>query len=503
VLDANKIHRSQVNIYKGRKHASLETPSWSFRSDTGSRNVLTDNAYHKIFEELFRVVLSEKHSVSSAKKNTKATAISRLQTCADAVRIVAQFGAPKLKAKTVESVVDHKTQKHPNTDGDYCKHIAQHYLKTLCIVLKHRPNVEHLKQKTWDDTVEFCLQGLIQYLNDNEADPSDLSRSLSGLGADRFSGSLGNSASSNGRIQTQNGSVSRQNAEDLLQVLSCLVSLPNAPLLERCDEIATTIIRILGSQGSTLSQLQKIAFSILNAVLSVIREDRCSLSKAIARQAVPVICRFWQGKSVAKDEMLSSVRDEMLILLFLTHLHLEHSIVEDTEDFVSDLKDLLEVMRAEYGRRSERDQLQLEDIDLSDLGSAAADVTPFQLHGFRLRLHNIRAERNWANLKVIGILERLVSLSDEKTTHSAGILEDAAKHPRKRQRTTRSWDRLLIPLKSEDQNMRLAGLQVLPFVLQQSQLSPRILTDLLDQLGVCASDKRGNIASWASLAIAR
>ncbi|KAG0649001.1 Telomere length regulation 1, partial [Hyphodiscus hymeniophilus] len=465
-------------------------------------NVLTDSAYHSIFEELFRVVLSEKHSVSSAKKTTKVSAISRLRACADAVRIVAQSGAPKLKAKSVESVVDHIIQTLPNADGEYCEHIAQHYLKTLCIVFERGANVEYLKQKTWNDTVEFCLQGLNQYLGDNEADPSDLARSLSGHGTNRFSGSLANS-SVNGRSQSQSGPVSRQNAEDLLQALSCLVTASNAPLSQRCDEIADTIISILSAHGSTVSRLQKIAFSILNAILSVTREDRLSLSKAIAQEAVPVICRFWQGKSVAKDEMLSSVRDEMLIFLFLTHLHLERSILEEINGVASNLSDLLEVMRAEYARRSERDQLQLEDIDISDIGSVGADATPFRMHDFRLRLHNIRAERNWANLQVIGILERLVRIGDQQKDHSKEMMDgDTDKHPRKRRRTDHTWDRLITPLKSDDDNARLAGLQLIPFVLQQSHLSAATLGDLLDQLSVCASDKSGNVASWALLAIA-
>ena len=469
-------------------------------SDNLSSNVLTDKAYHSIFEDLFRVVLAEKQTVSAAKKTTKAAAISRLQTCADAVRIVVQSGATKLKTKSVESLLDHIIQTLPNADGEYCGYIAQHYLKTLCIVLERGANVEHLKAKTWDETVEFCLQGLNQYLGDNEADPSDLARSLSGLGTGRFSGSL---ASGNGRTQDQSGSVSRQNAEDLLQALSCLVSAPNAPLLKRCDEIANTVISVLGSQGSTVSQLHKIAFSTLNSVLSVTREDRVSLSKAIAQDAIPVICRFWQGISVAKDEMLNSVRDEMLIFLCLTHLHLESSISEETNDLASNLGDLLEVMRAEHARRSERDQLQLEDIDVSDFGSVEVDPTPFQLYDFRLRLHNTRAERNWANLQVIGIVERLVSLIDQRKDQSSETVDDDAdKHPRKRRRTTQTWDRLLSPLKSGDQNVRLAGLQILPFVLQQSQFPAEALGDLLDQLGACTSDKRGNVASWAFLAIA-
>jgi ataxia telangiectasia mutated family protein len=466
--------------------------------------VLTDKAYHKIFEDLFRVVITEKAALPSANKNTKAKANAngRLQACSEAVREVAQSAASKLKPKTLEAVIEHIIQTIPYSNGEYCGPIALHYLKTLCIVLEQRSNVEHLKHNIWDDIVGFSLQGLVQYLDDNEVDPSGLSRSRTGVR--RSPESFLNSANSNGRNHSQDGSLSRQNAEDLLQILSCLVSVPNAPILQRSDAIADTVIRVLSSQGSAVRQLQKIAFSILNAILSATREDRGPLAEAIAREAVPVICRFWQGKSVAKDEMLSSVRDEMLILLFLTHLHMERSVLEDLDGFASTLNDLLEVMRAEYSGRSERDQLQLEDIDMSDLGSAIAEMTPFQMHDFRLRAHNIRAERNWANLQVIGILERLVKISQQRRTLGAELDDDDMDNqPRKRKRTAQTSDRLLAALKSDEENVRIAGLQILPFVLQQTQFSGPILTDLLDQLGACALDKRGNIASWALLAIAR
>lgn len=391
----------------------------------------------------------------------------------------------------MEAVIDHITQTLSNSDEEYCEPIAQHYLKALGVVLEHRANVEHLKLNTWIQTVDFCLKGINQYLDNNEGEPSGLSRSLS-LGT------------GNGRTQSQVGSVSRQNVEDLLQIISHLVSAPNAPLFQRCEVIANTIISFLSSQGSTVSQLQKIAFSILNAVLSFTREDRGCLSKTIAQEAIPIICRFWQGKSVAKDEMLSSVRDEMLIFLFLLHLHLERNVMEDKGDTASSLSDLLEVVRAEYARRSERDQLQLEDIDTADFGAVVMNSTPFQLHDFRLRLHNTRAERNWANLLVIGILERLVSLGDQRRNDSSDIVDDdTSKHPRKRRRTAQSSDRLLGPLKSEDQSVRLAAIQILPFVLQISELSASVLTDILDQLTVCATDKRGSIAPWAFLAITR
>jgi ataxia telangiectasia mutated family protein len=443
--------------------------------------LLNDKAYHKILEDLFRVIVEEKKSLHSSKK--KPTTIARLRDCADAVVSVLQVATFRLKTKSVEAVIDHITQTLPTDDG-YCEPIAQHYLKSFRIVLERQANVEHLKPNTWLETVDFCLSGINKYADDNENESMGLSRSHS-----------------LGRTQPQPGSISRQNVEELLQALSNLVSAQNAPILERCDSISRSIFAFLKSRGS-VSQLQRVAFSILNAVLFAAREDRSSISKSIAEEAVPIICRFWQGKSVAKDEMLNSVRDEMIILFFLSHLHVECVIKKDENNLVSKLNDLLDVVRAEYARRLERDQLQLEDLEMADLGAVATDGSPFQLNDFRLGLHNTRAERNWANLLVVGILERLVSRSSQETSPDSAQ-DDPSEQPRKRQRTMQSSDRLLSPLKSEDSSKRIAALQSLPFVLQQAELSASVLADVLEQLCVCVVDKRGNIASWAFIAIAR
>ena len=426
-------------------------------------------------------------------------------SCADVIRVVVKAGAPKLKGKTVEAVVDHITQTLPKADGGYCEPIAQHYLKALSAVFEHTANVERLKTEIWLEVVDFCVQGVNQYLLDTDGEASGLSRSFSGLGTSHFSGSVVKSALGNGRTHVQNGSISRQNAEDLLQTLLSLVSASNAPLDKRYNAVADVAMRFLASQSNTVSQVHQVAFSIVNEVLFFTRVDHTSFSQCVANDAVPIIWRFWQGKNVAKDEMLNSVRGEMLTLLFAVHPHLERSLKDgDSPDLLSKLGELLDVLRADYARRLDRDQIQLDDLEMEDLGEKPTQTVPFRLFAFRLKPFNIRAERNWANLLIIGILERLVNIGDEGRKLGTDIEDpEADRHPRKRQRTTQSLDRLLDPLKSADEKLRTAGLQMVPFVLQEYQLSPSALGCLLNELRKCALDKRGNIASWALLAIAR
>jgi serine-protein kinase ATM len=473
------------------------------------RDKLSDKAYHKIIETLFKTVLTEKSSFLVAAKTTLAAATTRLTACADALRVVVEAGATKFKIKTVEAITEHIIQTLPTSDSGYCKPLLQHYLQALSALFKHQANVERLKSTTWLDVIEFLNEGINQFLAENDGGSSDLSHSFSGLGGNRLSGSVAKSTTSSGQAKAHD-SVTRQNVEEFFHILLLFISASNAPLPEAYLMVVDTTMRFLQLQGSHASQVHQRVFSTLNAVVDFTRIDHVSHAQTVARDIIPIISRFWQGKAVAKDEMLNSVRDEMLILLFNVHLHLERGIMDDiiddqTSNLLSKVEDLLDILRADYARRSDRDQLQLDDLEMIDFGAKRRHDTPFRIHAFKLRPHNQRAERNWAQLQVIGMLERLVSLGHRQKSFSLaegqGLVDE--QHPRKRQRVARPSDHLLDPLRSDDARTRMAALHTLPFVLQTCQLPSCSLTELLTLLKTCAGDKRGNIASWALLAIAR
>lgn len=434
--------------------------------------------------------------------------MTRLISCIEVIRIIIRASVSKLKVKTVQAIIDHITQILPNANGEYCAPISHHYLRALSEILEHKAQVEHLKKDTWLYVVDFCLQGIDQYLDNNGGEASALSRSFSSLGASHASRSTPKLSRVNSHSQNQAGAVSRRNAEDLLQCLLSLVSAPNAPILERAQDLADGAMSFLQSQGSIASQAHQLAFCVINVLLSFTHTDRTSLAQSIAHDAIPVICQLWQGKTLSKDEMLNSVRDEMLILLQNVHLHLERSMKDDqTGDLATKLVDLLDVLRAECARRSSRDRLQLDDLEMAGIDACSTDVAPFQLNDFQLKSYNMRAERGWAILQVIGRLENLVSLGDRGcTTEEVGDeddFENELQRPRKRQRLSENSDRLLDPIQSVDEGTRLTGLQAIPYILQHYQLPGSTLKKLLGHLSGLVADKRGNIDSWALVAIAR
>lgn len=485
-------------------------PSYSYPTTiilTPLSNQLGDKAWHAIFEVVFKFALTEKHAyLKTDKARTKTTAFTQLTGCADSIKILVRTSAPKLKGKTVEAIVDHITQTLPTNDGGYCGPLVNDYLKALIDLFKQQENAEMLKREVWLDTISFCIEGINQYVDDADTQPPGFQRSLSSLGDGSRSGPVARSAVNTGRARNGENTLTKQNVEDYFQILSLLLSPAQAPLAKIFSSIAETTIHFLQLQGST-NQVHQIAFSILNTILRTTFADHISFTKSIARKAIPVISRIFEAKALAKDAMLNSVRDEMLILLITVHFHLERMVLDEDEvEFALKLEELLDVLRADYSRRTDRETLlQLDHLSFADTGSSPDETYPFQLLSFQLRPFADGAERIWACLQVIGILEKILSaryqLADLKSRSDNENQDD--KHPRKRQRTSLTSDRLLDPLRADDQYMRVAGLHTLPFVLEQCQLSAAALSGVLAQLRQCSNDKRGDIISWALLGMAR
>ncbi|KAM0183402.1 hypothetical protein ACHAPC_006545 [Botrytis cinerea] len=458
---------------------------------------LQNKTYDKLFEILFGIVIEEKRKyLGKSKRPTVKVSVTRLELCAKAINYIVAAGVHRFEKTTVNDLIEHILDTIPISNTDYCQPILTDYLRTLGCLLGQPAIVASLKDLRVE-LIEFSIMGIEFYLGDTG---EDLSQSGNGTGHT----SLPRSSSGLGSIPKVQSSVSQHNVEEFCQIIFTLLYSTNNPSFIIVERVAAVIMRLLQYHISSVSKLHQVAFSVLNIVLSCFSEDHTSFSFSIGRKLLPMICRFWQVKALHKDEMVNSVRDEMLISLYCTHLHLESNIISDEDvELHSNLNDLLDALRADYFRRTDNDQLQLDDVEILNLSSRKISCDPFRLHCFRLKSHNNRtAERNWANLLALAVLERLVRVKEHVLQVNSKLGGDLNNHPRKRQRISQSSERLLEPLKSGDQKVLLAGLQLIPFVLQNCKLPASSLEELLDQLSNFALDKRGNIASWALLGIA-
>lgn len=445
---------------------------------------------------MFQGAVSVKKTLDPRKPTSKTP--GRLVSIAEILRLVLKAGVSNIGAKTLTAIVDHITQILPTNDGEFCGPLLHHYLKALMIVFDHQANAERLTEDVWGDIVDFCSRGITQYLDENPKNASGFSRSSSGgLAKSLASRPLAKTSSTSLTV-----SLTRSDADELLQILHALVSPANAPISARYKEISALALRAWHYQGSSVSQSHQLIFSIINKIVLHMRTDKTIFTQSIAREVMPIISQFWHGKTLAKDEMLNSVRDEMFIFMFTVHPHMERSLRDD-EGVVSIVEELSDVLKSDYARRSAKDQMHLDDLTMVDFGAHPMN-TPFCLQAIQLRDHNTKSERNWAHLQTIGILERMVNIGQQQASPGKDEDDDELeKHPQKRQRVALSYDRMLEPLKSDDEKMRLSGLQTLPYVLNNRQFGLSELQIILEHLQACSSDKRGEIPSWAMLAISR
>lgn len=472
-----------------------------------TRDALKDGAYHKIFEALFQVSAVEKQTYLSAKSSTGRTrAESLLSGCANALRLIVRAGARKLKPKTVKAVIEHVTQLLPGPDGEYCTALNDIYIRVLAAVLEHEPHIENLQANVWFDTLEFCTAGIKTYhAHAGDVDISSLSSGPSNPVASAYSGTSKMSTRvSKGQIA--NNSVTRKNVTELLECLLSLVSAPNAPILEKAEELFRTVMMFLNSQNS-VTRSHQTAFSILNFVIGAVVEDNVSLCQNIAGNLLGIVARLWSLRDVAKDEMLNSVRDEMLISLISVDMHLSRLVIDDQgAQLYTEIETLEAILHSEYSRRLDRDQLQLDDIEMPSFGGQTTTPLDSMVVGiFCIREYSPRIERNWAILHVLAILRRLLHASTQCALdpHDSGELEnDQRPHKRRRLRAQQQSNHLAERIKIIDIGDRLCALQTLLFSVSEYDFSEEDLVDLLDTLEFCISDKRASIASWALLGIA-
>lgn len=462
---------------------------------------LKDKGYHEVFEALFQASLAEKKSYLS-NRGPKNITSSRLTKCAEALRIAVTHGASKIKRQTARAVIDHITQTLPDKDQALFEPFASDYIKALVAVLGHPANVEGLAIQDgegWSICVDFCVEAIINIVDigDRDAGYFAASRASPAPGTGQTLStpySTGRSIASSAHRTAVHAH--RSGLQSLVQCLLSLVLASNAPLLSRAKMITDAIVQVLQLRQLNLSALHQLAFATLNCVLSSCVGDDLSLGRMLTKELVPLLSHWWQPRALAYDEMLFSVRDEMLKTLYGLHLYID-SLISDPSGgtFMNDVEELLEGLWLEYSKRDERTRLQLDDITFSSIN---LPIDYFSTNLFGLRPCHQAAERRWAAIEVIALLEDIVARSSQHLERDEG--ED--EQPRKRRRTAADANRIHRKMLVNDGGMKLTTLQVIPFLLSATEQPLDGLFNMIEHLTPLIGDKHGSLSSWAMIACA-
>ena len=427
-------------------------------------------------------------------------AASRLSKCATAIRVAASRGASRLGRKTLRAFIDHITQVLPGPNDDFVTPLLQDYVKALAEVLARASHVEFLARKDgapWTACVDFLLDVCVYILQSEvHSNTFALGRDSSAPGTSTpwSTGRSNSAAQGHKRAHQTDASPLR----DALEGLHCLVRAANAPLLPRAKDITDLVLRVLGTKNLSLGPMQTVCFAIANTTFAAMQADDMQFATSLVRNLIPLTSFWWKADKVSQDELIKALRNEISRTVFLTHLHIEHLVVNAWDDSVpSDLEDLVDRLWQEYSKRSEAFRLQFQDLTFA---ASSLPEASLRLRLFGLRNHNPDGEGHWAVVQNIALLEASL-LRPRKRAGSAAVDED--EQPQKRRRIQDTKSRLRLKLKSREPGVQRTALQLIPFMVASNVLDAEEVRGLLTDLVSHAADKNPTTASWALVACAR
>src|SRR6195952_4239387 len=331
---------------------------------------LPSKAWHSIFEALFNYATTERAAYLKSKSVQRNTAHSRLTACASSMRTALELGVRKLRVKTIKAVLEHIISTLPTPDG-FCEPLSMDYIKSMRTILDHQAHVEHLRD-TWSDALTFCLSSLDTFL--------EVTAEESGNGF-----SNGSHSTSRTTIGTpfdrshHRSSKYRIEVDELVICVRQLCRSPNAPIHEHAQELISTLTHYLQQSSSSSSgRVQVDALAAVNTVIARMSHTSVGLTRQALRNVLPIVASLWIFKS-------SHLRDEILSLLILTRSYLSDMLRKGTDtDIQAIVRNLLEVLQADYSKRPEREQLRLEDVRLRHKAASTIGDAPPEIHILRL-----------------------------------------------------------------------------------------------------------------------
>ena len=468
--------------------------------NSGKLQTLSDAAFHQIYEVLFRVALAEQSSYLKAKTTTtRSSSENRISAFASALRLAVEVGVRTVKLKTVKSLFDHIIQTLLVPGGNFCDPLALDYAKCLTALLSYQPHVEHLSQKERDRAALFfveCIEKAEIELAEYDAAPgAEVNATTSTINGLSYRSSRSHFKDSGG---SQGGrSLAKQIAEEMVACLALLTAVPNANSGDESDTLLAALIGFLKSSTGA-GRSHQDAFAAINHILAWTRTEEIDLTRKSVSPLIRLIRNYWSLKSSP------TLKDEMLITWIYLRPYTFSAINRgDALTLRSELSGVYGVMKSEYGRRLERDQLHIEDLRLQFDDTSSSHMHKISTAIFRLRYLGIRAESNWTTAYMLASLcDLLGSHGSDDSRSEDDDDDDISQRPRKRQRLTDEFDEVLRSSADGTIPSKLCALQTLTFLAQQRSFSYKQVTKAIDRLSASCAEENVTISSWAFLALA-
>lgn len=449
---------------------------------------LKDKEYHKILEALFRFVSIEKTAYLRGRStSSKTQAASRLSSCASVLRTTVEISNRKIKTKTVIALVYHVTETLPCPDHDLWETLSGDYIKALRIVLEHPPHIEHLTKNGWIQVIGFCLRSLGVSKPDSQTRVSHFSQShllpFDDNGESRHTSVEPNSWRGKESINDRGGT-----ADQLEACMQLLCSCSSSVIVEEAPMLLAGLKNYLLSLNN-VSRSPHAAFSALNSVLQKSIIHHVSLVECVLLDIIPVVRRFWVPRSIL-------LKGQMIITLDLAR-RIWPSVIRlrDTESLYECTQGLLDHLHREYIKQPERDILQLNCVTFTSMSVRL----PMGIKGMAPHLGNVHSEQNWTLLDVIASFSKLLDNIHIPQEFKNPEVEPPNKKHRHNSRTTE----LFRDSYSSSGVEKIAALQLIPFLVTETELGVDQIRAVLGKLTTNILDSSALVSSWTMIAISR
>ncbi|ORY59219.1 uncharacterized protein BCR38DRAFT_477485 [Pseudomassariella vexata] len=472
------------------------------KSRASELSKIKDKEYHSLLDAVFHCTLAEKSVYLSKTKCGTKTSEDRLAKCGKALQSVIENGAQKFKRKTLLAVVDHIIETLPGPDDDLISPLLQNYIKALVVLVSQPARVELLatyNAESWLSCVDFTVKTITQYIENGDRDSGPSRASPAPGTTQAFSNALSTlRSSSNSSLSRGGGQKQKQSTrlQDLFQCLLSLVSAANAPLLQRSKDISSVVTQALQLRSLNKESIP-LGFAILHVILAFAQTDDSDHANFLTRELLPLISYWWPDRKGGQDNaLINSIQTEILKTLLSIHLGLECLVRCGESSILADIEDLCELLWTEYSRREDRAQLQQDDLTYSRVPRHSHS---FHTHLFGLRPNNVEAERKWAFIQVLALLEGVLWKESRPQTTPVDADDE---QPRKKRRTTEGASRLRQKLRSIDHSVQFTAMQIIPFFISNITLTAPDMAETLSLLIGLTGHKDGKLVTWALIASA-
>ncbi|KAK3076980.1 hypothetical protein LTS18_011503, partial [Coniosporium uncinatum] len=210
-------------------------------------------------------------------------------------------------------------------------------------------------------------------------------------------------------------------------------------------------------------------------------------------ELITVIKEAWSTKQ-------SSLRDEMLRTLILSKAHIAAMLQQPgAASFREDMESLVEILRLDYSRRPEREQLQIDDLIMRPMTATDRKLYPMNSANVTLRMANNRSESQWSVVSLLAFFS--VKLDSSPISDDAQHPNQDVDGPRKRSRIARTLDEHLAQLSHPSPAAKLCALQTLALYDQTAGPVDADIQKILDHLTSVLSDPLAALSSWAMIAL--